>query len=167
MILDAHLDEIAAAADALQNILDVVRERGDGLADGGEALGLHHLLVVIRIFDGQRRLVGDGNHKFEMLLREFVGRALLKNPLRRDRGVDVDDAVQVDRQVDEGAGGVARLDHSADDQLPDSGPGSGSELHAEQAGEERGECCALEQLRLRRTQRHSRRQTLPGVVTCR
>ena len=39
----------------------MVRQRGDGLADGGEPLGLDHGLVVAGVLDGQGRLVGDGD----------------------------------------------------------------------------------------------------------
>ena len=40
LLVQAHVDQVAAAADALEDVLDVVRERGDRLADGGEPLGL-------------------------------------------------------------------------------------------------------------------------------
>ncbi len=92
VVFHAHFDQVAAAADALQNVLDVVRERGDRLADGGQTFGLHHLLVVIRIFDRERRLMGDRDHELQMFLRELVGGTLLQNALGRERGVDVDHA---------------------------------------------------------------------------
>ena len=95
VVLHAHFDQVAAAADALQNVLDVVRERGDRLADGRQTFGLHHRLVVGRVFDRERRLMGDGDHQLEMLLRELVGRALLQDALRRERRVDVDHADDV------------------------------------------------------------------------
>ena len=78
VVLEAQLDQVAAAADALQDVLDVVRERGDRLADGRQPFGLDHRLVVGRVFDRERRLVGDGDHQLEVLFRELVGRALLR-----------------------------------------------------------------------------------------
>ena len=59
--------KIAAAADALQNVLDVVRERGDRLPDGRQPFGLHHRRVVGGVFDRQRRLMADGDHQLQML----------------------------------------------------------------------------------------------------
>ena len=66
------LDQVAAAADALQDVLDVVRERGDRLAHGRQPLGLEHGRVVRRVLDRQRRLVADGDHQLEMLFGELV-----------------------------------------------------------------------------------------------
>ena len=48
LLVQAHVDQVAAAADALEDVLDVVRERGDRLADGGEPLGLELGLVERR-----------------------------------------------------------------------------------------------------------------------
>ncbi len=36
------------------NVFDVMRKRGNRLADSSEAFGLHHRLVVGSIFDSQR-----------------------------------------------------------------------------------------------------------------
>ena len=74
VLRQAHLDQVAAAADALQDVLDVVRQRGDRLADGRQPLGLHHGGIVARVLDGQRRLMADGDHQLEMVFGEFVGR---------------------------------------------------------------------------------------------
>ncbi len=68
VVVEAEIDEIAAAADALEDVLDVVRERGDGLADGREPLGLDHGGVVVGVFDGERGLVADGDHELQVLV---------------------------------------------------------------------------------------------------
>ena len=71
MSVEAHVEDFAAAAQALQDVLDVVRQGGDGLADGRQPLGLHHRLVVARLLDGQGRLVGDGDGQGQVVLGEF------------------------------------------------------------------------------------------------
>ena len=53
----------------------MVRQGGDRLADGGEALGLDHRLVVERVLDGEGGLVGDGDGQAEVVLGELTGRA--------------------------------------------------------------------------------------------
>ena len=85
MLGEPHLDQVAAAADALQDVLDVVRERGDGLADGRQPLGLDHGGVVAGVLDGQGRLVADGDHQLQVVLGERVGAAALDDLLRRGR----------------------------------------------------------------------------------
>ena len=95
VVLDAELDEVTTAADALQDVLDVVREGGDRLADGRQPFGLDHGLVIGGVFHRQRCLVGDGDHELQVLLRKLVGRALLQNAVGRERGVDVDHADDV------------------------------------------------------------------------
>ena len=77
VVFEAEFDQIASAANALQNVFDVMRERGDGLADGRQSFGLHHGGIVSRVFDGQRGLMGDGDHQLQMFLVELVGAALL------------------------------------------------------------------------------------------
>ena len=145
MLAEAHLDQVAAAADALQDVLDVVRERGDGLPDGRQPLGLDHRRVVAGVFDGERGLVPDGDHQLQVVLGEFRRAALLDHLLRRGRGVDVDRADHVvaalhrhadrlaDAHLQDAAGrvpavvepGVARdhafvlLDHVVEDRLAD------------------------------------------------
>ena len=47
LLVQAHVDEVAAAAEALEDVLDVVRERRDRLADGREPLGLDLGLVEL------------------------------------------------------------------------------------------------------------------------
>ena len=72
MSCQAHLEDLAAAAQALQDVLDVMRQGGDGLADGRQPLGLHHGLVVARLLDGQGRLVGDGDGQGQVVLGELA-----------------------------------------------------------------------------------------------
>ena len=50
LFLESQVDQVAAAADALEDVLDVMRERGDRLADGGEPLGLDLVVVKDRCF---------------------------------------------------------------------------------------------------------------------
>ena len=88
----AQLDQVAAAADALEDVLDVVGESGDGLADGRQPLGLDHGGIVAGVLDGQGRLVADGDHQLQVVLGELVGAAALEDLLGRGRGVDVDRA---------------------------------------------------------------------------
>ena len=73
LVLQAHLEDVVAALEALQVVLDVVRERGDGLADGGQALGLHQGLVVARVLDGQGGQVADGDGDGQVVLGELAG----------------------------------------------------------------------------------------------
>ncbi len=70
LFLQAHVDQIAAAADALEDVLDVVRKRGDGLPDGREPLGLELGLVKGRVFDREAGLVTDRDHQLQVLLGE-------------------------------------------------------------------------------------------------
>ena len=105
-VLQAHLHEVAAAADSLEDVLDVVGERGDGLARGREPLRLHHRGVVGGVLDGEGRLVADRDHQLEVVVAEpplsLVGR------LDQGRGrVDVD-------QPD----GVVAAPHRHADRLP-------------------------------------------------
>ena len=72
-----------------------MRERGDGLPDGGQPLGLDHGRVVAGVFDGQGRLVADGDHQLQVVFGELVGAALLDALLGAGRGVDVDHADHV------------------------------------------------------------------------
>ncbi len=95
MFGQSHLDQVAPAADSLENVLDVVRERGDGLPDGGEAFGLDHRGVVTRVFHGQCRLVRDGDHQFQVVFVEAMRGVLYERVDGRSRGVDVDHAHQV------------------------------------------------------------------------
>ena len=70
LLVQAHVDQVAAAADALEDVLDVVRQRGDRLADGGEPLGLELGAGRSRVLDRQARLVADGDHQHQVVLRE-------------------------------------------------------------------------------------------------
>ena len=49
----------------------MVRECGDGLADGGKPFRLHHRGVVGGVLDGQCRLMADGDEELEMLVGEL------------------------------------------------------------------------------------------------
>ena len=96
VLRQARLDQVAAAADALQDVLDVMREHGDGLAHGSQSFGLHHRRVVASVFHGQRRLMGDGDHQLQMFLGKLVlVSQLLDHALRRGRSVDIDHAHHV------------------------------------------------------------------------
>ena len=75
LFLQAHLEDFAAGPQPLQDVLDVVRQGGDGLADGRQALGLHHGVVVARLLDGQGGLVGQGDGQGQMVLGELADRA--------------------------------------------------------------------------------------------
>ena len=70
LLVQAHVDQVAAAADALEDVLDVVRERGDRLADGREPLGLDLGLVELGVLDRQAGLVADGDHQHQVVLGE-------------------------------------------------------------------------------------------------
>ena len=90
-----HLDQIAAAANPLQDVLDVVRERGDRLADGGQPLGLHHRRIVVCVFDRQCRLMADRDHQLQMLFGEFIAAAVDGRDWPAVERVDVDHADDV------------------------------------------------------------------------
>ena len=90
--MQPFLDQVAAAANALQNVLDVVRERGDRLPHGRQPLGLDHRRVVRRVLDRQRRLVADGDHQLQVLFGELVARSVAAACAGRRVGVDVDHA---------------------------------------------------------------------------
>ena len=109
VVLQPHFHEITASADALEDVFDVVRERGDGLAGGGEPLRLHHGRVVGGVFDGERSLMADRDHQLEVVVVE--------SPLpvfdrldQRYGGVDVDHA-----------DGVVASAHRHADRLPHTG----------------------------------------------
>src|SRR5205823_1247740 len=71
LVGQAHFQDLAAAFESLENVLDVVTQAGDGLADGGQALGLDHGLVVASFLDGHGGLVRNGDGEGQMVLREF------------------------------------------------------------------------------------------------
>ena len=60
LVLERGADHVGAEPHPLHDVLDVVRQRRDGLADGREPLGVHQRLVVAALLDGEGRLVGDG-----------------------------------------------------------------------------------------------------------
>ena len=62
IFLEADIHEITAAAKTLQNVLDVMADACNRLADGGEPFRLHHRLIVAAVFDCQARLVSDRDH---------------------------------------------------------------------------------------------------------
>ena len=74
---------------------DMVRDRGHGLSDGRQPLGLHHRAVVSRILDGQSGLMGDGHHQVQVVLAELGGAPLADELLGTGRRVDVDHADHV------------------------------------------------------------------------
>ncbi len=55
LLLEPQVDQVASAAQALEDVLDVVREGGDGLADGRQPLGLELGLVEPGVLDRQAR----------------------------------------------------------------------------------------------------------------
>ena len=65
-----ELQDLAAALEPLQDVLDVMRQRRNGLADGRQALRLDHGLMVTRVLDGQGGLVGDGDGQLQMIFGE-------------------------------------------------------------------------------------------------
>src|ERR1043165_8487030 len=72
LVLESHLDDFAAAAETLQNVLDVVRQSGNGLSDGRQTFRLHQGLVVVGFFDGEGGLVCDGDGQRQMIFAEFA-----------------------------------------------------------------------------------------------
>ena len=82
-IAQAHLDDIRAAAQGLQNVLDRVGQGGGGFADGGQALGLQAGLIELGVGDGHAGLQADGGQQAKLI--GGVGVIL-------DGAVDVDDA---------------------------------------------------------------------------
>ena len=64
-------DHVGAEANPLHDVLDVVRQRGDGLPDGREPLGVHERLVVAALLDRDGRLVGDGAGERQVVLGEL------------------------------------------------------------------------------------------------
>ena len=110
LVFQSHLHEVAAAADPLEDVLDVVGEGGDGVADGRESLRLNHGGVVGGVLDREGGLVPDRNHELEVLVAE----AALPGAERvgqRGRGVDIQDP---DRAV--------APPHRHADRLADAGP---------------------------------------------
>src|SRR5262249_33945519 len=71
LLAQAHLQDFAARAQALEDVLDVVRQRRDGLADGREPFRLKHGLVVARFLYRQGRLMADGDGQGEVVTREL------------------------------------------------------------------------------------------------
>ena len=115
-VLEAHFEDFAAALESLQDVLDVVRQRGDGLADRGQALRLHHRLMIARLLDGQRRLVGHGAGQEQMfaaeLVRGLAGReGAAERIARRGAGVEIEHAERfvpaLHRHADDFADAVA------------------------------------------------------------
>ena len=62
-----RLDGAGAALNALENVLDVVGQAGDGLADGREALLLDLARHEAGVLDRQARLATDRRHQFQVL----------------------------------------------------------------------------------------------------
>ena len=107
LFLESQVDQRAAAVDALEDVLDVMGEGGDRLADRGESFGLDLVVVEDGVFDGQSGLVADGDHQRELLLAEPAARpGLAAARLGRASGLDVG--------VDDAQGGVPSLNRHAD-----------------------------------------------------
>ena len=90
-LVQAHVDQVAAAANALEDVLDVMRQRGDRLADGGKPLGLDLGVVKHGVLDRQAGLVADRDHQHQMVLRESACGPFLDRPdaIARRLGLDV------------------------------------------------------------------------------
>ena len=64
--LEGGTDHILAEWDPLHDVLDVVRHRGNGLADSSQPFSIHQGLVIAALFHSDRCLVGDGAGKMEV-----------------------------------------------------------------------------------------------------
>ncbi len=95
VVLHPHFDQIAAAADALQNVLDVVRERGDGLPHGRQPLGLHHRGVVRVSSTARAAWWAMAIISFRCSSVNLLASLLHRPCVRRERSVDVDHADHV------------------------------------------------------------------------
>src|SRR5262249_16084096 len=85
----------AAAAEALQDVLDVVRQRGNGLADRSQSFRLHQGLVITGLLDGEGSLVADGDGQRQVVLVEFrVDFGSMDDLMDAAARVQVDDAEQ-------------------------------------------------------------------------
>jgi len=97
---EAHFDDVGAAGDALEDVLDGVGKGCDGFAGGGETFLLDRFLVEPGVFDGHAGELSDGGEEAELVLG--VGEV-------GDQGVDVDDAEDffpaADGDADGGADG--------------------------------------------------------------
>ena len=83
-------------------------QRGDGLADGGQPLGLDLGVVKGRVLDGQPGLVANRDHERELVLRELAASSVLA---AHDNGQA---AFGTDIGVEDSQGGVPPLDRYAD-----------------------------------------------------
>ena len=90
LVVEAHLDQVAAPLHPLQNVLDVMAEHGDGLPHSGQPFGLHERLLEAVGLDGQSRLPTDGHQEFERLLIKSRPAGVTLGVDRGSRGVDID-----------------------------------------------------------------------------
>ena len=65
--LEAHLHDVRAAAQRLQDVLDRVRQRSGRFADGGQALGLEALLVELGVLNRHARLQADRGEQAQLV----------------------------------------------------------------------------------------------------
>ncbi len=86
LLVEAQVDQIAPATDALEDVLDVVREGGDGLPDRRQPLGLDLVVVEQGVLEGQPGLVADGDHQHELVLGELGARSLCAGGDPGERG---------------------------------------------------------------------------------
>ena len=91
MVLESQVDQVAATADPLQDVLDVVTERGDGLAHRGQPFGVDQCRLGPLAVDHQRGLVPDRHQQPQRLFAEpLAGAATLEDLVGSGGGVEVD-----------------------------------------------------------------------------
>ena len=116
LVRQPHFEDLAAALEALQDVLDVMRQRGDRLADGGQPLRLEHGLVIARVLDGQGGLVSNGDRQFEVVLGKLAGRVLVDDDVAgRAEGIEINHAQRLVAALHRHAHRLA--DAEADDAL--------------------------------------------------
>ena len=89
--MEPDLDDVGAAAQALEDVFDGVGEGGDGLADGGHAFGVDALEVLLGVGEREPGVLPDGVEQLELFFLEGV---VLGG------GVDVDGAEDVVAEED-------------------------------------------------------------------
>src|SRR5262249_52901160 len=107
LLVEAEIDQVAAATDSLEDVLDVVGKGGDRLANGREPLGLDLVVIEDGVFDSQTGLVADCDHQHELVLAEPAALAALCGGLAgEDTSPDVG--------IEDTECGVPSLDRHAD-----------------------------------------------------
>ena len=89
-LVQAHVDQIRPSANTLKDVLDMMRQGRDRLADCGQSFRLQLRLIEPSVLDRQACLMSDRSHEHQMIVGEFASRlgARIEVGGRADIGIE-------------------------------------------------------------------------------